>query len=429
MGVLSFLGRFLSSAVDFVDRTIDAGIRVARDFASSALIFMAESGEAIIGGVKRVWKAVSPYVGVVRAALKIVAANASIHWIGVVAQALDRTLGALTTFERSPVRRVVEEALNWMIRKGKELKDRAQNHVFSDINVTEAAEARRLGDALRLGMSSTPEELQHEIRTAVMFTDLYAVSGRLNELIESDNVVKNLDLFLQVRAVQKLIKNLYQKVASARDTQEVSEEDHFLASIAHNLIDDQTELSPDQATRLDEILCKRTGQRLDLFVLEELVPVFKARHDELDKLWSVQSQNLAQANASAHLLETSKILDIENRLSEEDETRLINLKEEQLTLEFSIEETRKKREFALVCAGAAEGLIQMLESNAEELSERDLAFQNSEIEGISPLLRKCFHNPDAWDFLASEERSLLLQYALRHFKAMEKRIRILSLEA
>ena len=422
MGLLSFISSVASAAGDFVGRTVSATVRMAREVASATLVFMGEFGEAIIGGVKQVWSAVRPYVGVVRAALQAVAANASIHWIGVVAHALDRTLGALTMFERSPVAQVVEAALNWMIRKGKELKERAQRDVFIDVDAIEAAEAQKHGDALRLGMSSVPEELRHEIRTAAMFTDLYAVSGKLNEIIENEKVVKNFDLFLQVRAVQKLIKNLYQKVASAKDTQEISEDDHFVASIARDLIDDRTELSPDQAARLDDILCKRTGQRLDVFVLEELVPVFKARHDELDKQWSIQNQRLAQTSASAHLIETSKVFAFDNKLSEEEEAHLINLKKEQSALEIAIEETRKKREFSLACAGAAEGLVQMLENSTEELSEHDLAFQKSEIEGISPLLRKCFDNPDAWSVLSSEQRTLLTEYALRHFETMKRRI-------
>ena len=427
MGLLSFLGSCVSAVGNYIDRTVSATVRVVREVASAALVFMGESGEAIIGGVKRVWNAVRPYVGVVRAALQAVAANASIHWIGVVAHALDRTLGALTMFERSPVAKVVEAALNWMIRKGKELKERAQRDAFIDVEAIEAAEAQMHGDALRLGMSSVPEELRHEIRTAAMFTDLYAVSGKLNELIDNEKVVKDFDLFLQVRAVQKLIKNLYQKVASAKDTQEISEDDHFLASVARDLIDGRTMLSPEQAARLDDILCKRTGQRLDVFVLEELVPVFRARHDALDKNWSIQNHKLAQISASAHLIDTSKRVAFDNKLSEEEEAHLASLKQEKSALEVSIEETRKKREFALACAGAAEGLVQMLEKSIEELSEEDLEFQRSEIEDICPLLRKCFDNPDAWDLLTSEQRSQLTEYALRHFEAMKRRIVTLQL--
>lgn len=427
MGLLSAIGSFFSTAASVVGSVISAGARVVREVAGAALVFMGECGEAIIGGVKRVWNAARPYVTVVRAALRSVAAHASVHWIGAVAHGLDRTLAVLTAFDQSPVANAVDAFLNWMIRKGKEIKERAQRNAFVDVDVVEAAEAEDIGKDLRsglsqLGMSRIPEENLHEVRTAAMFTDLYSVSGRLNELLENTKVVKNFDFFLRVRAVQKLIKGVYQKVAAAKSASAISDDDHFLASTARELINRRTDLSAEQAARLDQILCERTGMRLDVFVLEELVPVFRARHDELDAQWTTYNSELSQAVARTDLLEIAKRDAFDNTLSKAEEVELTDLHAKGAALKAAMEDTRKKREFALACAGAAEGLVQLLERAINDLSEEDLAFQKSEVEYICPLLRKSFENPEAWNFFTREQQSRITEYALRHFEAMKHRI-------
>ncbi len=421
-GAASAIGAIASTAVHVVGTVARAAGRVVREVAGAALVFMGECGEAIIGGVKRVWSAARPYVSLVRAALQSVAAHASVHWIGVVALGLDRTLDFLTRFERSPVAHAIEAVLNWMIRKGKEIKERAQHGDFVDANVTEAAEAEQHGETLRIGMSGLPEERQHELRTAAMFTDLYSVSGRLNELLENTKVVKNFDFFLRVRAVQKLIKGLYNKVAGAKETHAITDDDHFLASISRELINKRTELTPEEAARLDRILTERTGMRLDVFVLEELVPVFRARHGELDAQWNAYNTEHAEAGSRIDLLNAGKLMAYNSKLSDAEEVELTDLQAKVAALNVAMEETRKKREFALACAGAAEGLVQLLERPVESLTEEELIFQQSEVEYICPLLRKSFENPEAWNFFTRAQQTRLTEYALRHLEALKRRI-------
>ena len=421
---------FWTSVVSLTKAVIRTGAKVARaavqtlrEVSASALILMGEAGDAILDGAKKVWRVVSPHVNTVRTLLQVTARHAPWPWVASVAHALDITLAALTAFDRSPVARLVEAAVQWMIQKGKDLKQRAERDAFTDVDAKAVAEAETHGNTMRLAMKDAPAEVRQHLKTGAMFADIEVVAGKLNERIKNCEVSEtNFDFYLRIRATQKLLLRLVRNVNSAESDAEISEDDHFLAQVARELIKDDPSLTPEDAMRLDAVLLRTTGMRLDAFVLEELVPAFKARWEQLAKDLELLTHSAGEPLARQRVLEQSKAFAFDKRLSDVEQRELDELCESLPALEASLVELREKTSFTLVCAGAAEGLVQMLGQATEDASDEDLEYELEKMRLITGTLTQCYVDPDAWKNLPADVKGRMTRIAHIYWDAMGRRI-------
>lgn len=421
MGLLSSLGSFMRAVVDTASQITRTTMQAVREISATVLVWMGETGEVIIGGIKKVWRTVRPYVDHARRALVVIAQHSSMHWIATAAHGLERVLATLTAFEQSPVAHVIDQVLNWMIRKGKELKLRAEREAFTDVDATEVAEAEQSAAALRVVMTQVPVELHADLMPAAILAQMQAVSGKLNGILAGEIASENVEFYLQVRATQKLIRSLQDSVSRGGDAAYLADS-YFLASIADELVNQKIDLSPENAARLDAIIFARTGMHFDAFVLEELVPVFAARSAEAQAEWDEQSRAVSKATGRMKVLENSKAYARDQRLQDSEQHELDLLAAEQLNMESELERLDVKRRFAEMCAGASEGLVKMLEQPLESMSADDVDFLHAEVAYIAPLLVRCFKDPDGWSRLNSEERERLVEYAVSYLDAMKARI-------
>jgi hypothetical protein len=407
----SWVGSAVSSVASTVSRGVSAAYSAAKDMAGQAVGWLAEKAGNFVDGVKKAWETVKPYVEQIRGILKVAAlATVGIPWLSGALYALDKGLGALTAFEKSPIAKKIKQAIEWAIKlaqrwKGDE-KEREQEREC--LNEEELEQARRHQENLRFAEREivSPEQ-QHQLELAAVFNDFEIASADLEKTIKS--APENFEHYLRLRATQKLLVMTEKKFRLAKTVDDISADDIFLVRIASDLIKVNPELSKDAALRLDRVLTKIHGKKLLPFVFEELIASWAKRAEVLAKQWAQDNKILSKDTTLYKYLLGAK--EIQSELSAEEmqqlavlEAALPKQKEELISLA-----TRQRDMERYV--GAAEGLLQVLEKPPEQIEAEDRAYLLEEGTHIGKLLIDCAQTDTPFSKLDKEDQSLLTDYA------------------
>ena len=235
--VANSIGSAVSSAASSVGRAASSAWNTAKEYAGKAIDVMADQAEKFVGGVKKVWEGVKPYVGVIRAGIKQAAtwtAAAGMPWLSGALLALDMGIGALTAFEKSPIAKKINDAINWSIEIAKRWqgkKDRKNENEYKDERLApeELEEARRHQDNLRFAEREViPEEQRLQLELISAISDFEIANTDLKNAL--DGVPENFEHYLRLRATQKLMNMSEKKFRSAKTMDELSSDDLFLIS-------------------------------------------------------------------------------------------------------------------------------------------------------------------------------------------------------
>lgn len=415
----SWVGSAVSSVASTVSRGVSSAYNAAKDMAGQAVGWLAEKAGNFVDGVKKAWETVKPYVEQIRGILKVAAvATVGIPWLSGALFALDKGLGALTAFEKSPIAKKVQQAIEWAIKLAKRWqvhkkeKERGMEQEAQQerecLNEEELEQARRHQENMRFAEREvvSPEQ-QHQLELAAVFNDFEIASADLEKTIKS--APENFEHYLRLRATQKLLVMTEKKFHLAKTVDDISADDIFLVRIASDLIKANPELSKDAALRLDRVLTRIHGKKLLPFVFEELIASWAKRAEVLAKQWVQDNKILSKDVTLYKYLLGAK--EIQSELSTEEmqqlsvlESALPKQKEELISLA-----TRQRDMERYV--GAAEGLLQVLEKTPEQIEAEDRAYLLEEGTHIGKLLIDCAQTDTLFSKLDKEDQSLLTDYA------------------
>lgn len=421
--VASSVSNAVSSAASAVGRGISAAYNAAKDIAGQTVGWLAEKAEGFVDNVKKTWETVKPYVQQIRSVLKVAtAATAGIPWLSGALALLDNGLGALTDFEKSPIAKKINDAINWAIKlaqkwHGNQQKNTEEKEEENDLlNEEELKNARMHQENLRFAEREVvSKEQRHQLELAAVFNDFEIAKADLAKTIST--APENFEHYLRLRATQKLLAISEKKFRTAKTVDDLSADDIFLVRIASDLIKSNPELSKDAALRLDRVLTERHGKKLLPFVFEELIASWAKRAETLDTQWKKENKIFSKDTTLYKYLLGAK--EIQSELSTEEIQQLstleIELPKQKLTLTSLATRQRDIERYV----GAAEGLLQVLEKSPEQIEAEDRTYLLDEGTHIGKLLIECAQSDKPFSELNTEDQSLMTDYA-NIFKAESK---------
>lgn len=417
MGFWSSLGSAVSSVASSVARTVSSAWNTAKEVAGKAIGWMAEKAEDFVGGVKSVWQTVKPYVQHIRTALTTAAEATSIPWLKAALIGLERTLGALTAFENSPIAKKVDAAIKWSIDLAKRWQENKQkqqqkqdSEVENEVILTdeELDLARKHQETFRfVEREAVSEDERQHLELASAINDYQIVQADLANILAVGP--SNFEHYLRLRATQKLLNFAERKFLSAVSIDDLSADDLFLVRIASNLIKSNPELSQDAAVRLDRLLQEKYGQKLTPFVFEEMIASWSMKANDISTQWTTANQLYAKDVMLHKRLTLAK--KIQGDLSTEEEIELNKLENEVPAAKIKLDALSTEQSDIELYVGAAEGFLQLLEKEQDQIIAEGHEYLIDDGAEVGRLLIKCAENRVAFSLLTEDEQSLITDYS------------------
>jgi hypothetical protein len=241
---------------------------VQKRYFSSLLGWMATKAEKFVGNIKSVWKTAKPFVSMVRKGLDMAAEYILLTpfpWIGGALKLISLGLGALTAFEKSPIAKAVDKAIQWSIKLAKKwhapstgMKEKerpTENAIAED----EMDTARQHQETFRAAAQepTLSDEQRRLLEVASVINDFELAKADVERAMTATPV--DFEHYLRIRATNKLLKLSEAKFKSAKDICDLTSDDLFLVEIASDLVKSTPELSENSSDRLNNILEEQGG--------------------------------------------------------------------------------------------------------------------------------------------------------------------------
>ncbi|GIU46487.1 hypothetical protein [Shewanella algidipiscicola] len=416
----SSVGNFVSSAVSTVKSAASSAYETVKSVASKAIGWMAEKADVFVGSVKKAWKAVKPYVEQIRGVLRSAAQSVSHPWLKTALLSLEKGLGALTAFEKSPIAKKIDAAIKWSIKLAqrwhkaqtvdadKNERSESTNQQNDVLNAEELKEAKTHQQEFRFAEDEViPEEQRHNLELASAINDFEIAKAELSLAIDAEPT--DFEHYLRLRATQKLLTIADKKLRTSMTVDDLNSDDLFLIRIASDLIKANPELNKNAAERLDRVLTRQHGKKLAPFVFEELIVSWAKNAEVLEEEWNIA--NRAYAKDKMLLQRLTLACKIQDELSSEEASELalleINVPKNKLSLDKLSEEQLDIERYV----GAAEGFLQLLEKTEEQIELEDRSYLLEDGHKIGVLLIDCAEHSKSFNELTPDEQSLLNDYA------------------
>ena len=275
MGFFSSIASFASKAVSVVAKVATKAYEAAKQVVGKAVGFLATKAEKLVENVKETWARVKPNVEQFRVYVKLAANYAPLPWMKGALLAVDKGIDALFAFEKSPIAKKVEEAIQWAIKLSKKIHAQREHAMEEEQEEPVLSEAElRVAKVHQASMHAAEETLQtsglsHEIALLTAVNDYEVAKADIAKVIK--DAPADFEHYLRLRATQKLLKLADKTFRTATEIHQISADDIFLVRAASDLIKADPELSEMAAERLDKILITRHGKKLTPFVFEEMI--------------------------------------------------------------------------------------------------------------------------------------------------------------
>lgn len=398
----SKVGNAIKKTAKATVKAVSKGLAWAREKVSQACDWIAEKGDKFIDNIKNAYKVVKPFLQKARPWLDAVAttvSTAGFPWLGGVLAATGKVLDGLFALENSPVAQKLEKALRGVIKFAQFIK---QRHLTPE-EFQEAQQYQQdFANAEQMNLS---EEEKRSFQLMQMLNNYAIIKVQLRDVLEMG--VSDFQHYLRLRATQKLLDEADKKLTTTTSLDQVNADDVFLINTAQQLLE-TTELSENDAIKLDTITQERFGKSLIPFVFEELILVWVQKQTELEKAWKACSQEVAKDKVLKNRLEVAK------RVSDltAEETQIYNELLPRLTgLETKLYRLDKEHRSMKSYVYAAEGFMQILEKDEDLLQAEDKDYLIDDSAEIASIIMKVAQNNVDWDMLTADEQSLITDYA------------------
>ena len=376
MGFFSSIASFASKAVSVVAKVATKAYEAAKQVVGKAVGFLATKAEKLVENVKETWARVKPNVEQFRVYVKLAANYAPLPWMKGALLAVDKGIDALFAFEKSPIAKKVEEAIQWAIKLSKKIHAQREHAMEEEQEEPVLSEAElRVAKVHQASMHAAEETLQtsglsHEIALLTAVNDYEVAKADIAKVIK--DAPADFEHYLRLRATQKLLKLADKTFRTATEIHQISADDIFLVRAASDLIKADPELSEMAAERLDKILITRHGKKLTPFVFEEMIASWASSAEAEDQRWEALNKAFIKDRMLEKSLSVSKT--IQGELSAEEEATLqqlsIDLREKQTELD----QIETKRMDIDRYVGASEGFLQLLEKEEADIIDEGNEF-------------------------------------------------------
>jgi hypothetical protein len=428
----------LSSIFEKCREVASNALEKAKDIAGQALGWMATKAEKFVGNIKSVWKTAKPFVSMVRKGLDMAAEYILLTpfpWIGGALKLISLGLGALTAFEKSPIAKAVDKAIQWSIKlaqkwhtpsTGIQEKERPTENAIAEDEVDTARQHQETFRAAAQEPTLSDDE-RRLLEVASVINDFELAKADVERAMNATPV--DFEHYLRIRATNKLLKLSEAKFKSAKDICDLTSDDLFLVQIASDLVKGTPELSENSSDRLNNILEEQYKKKLLPFVFEELIASWAVRANELEtKKWPSANQNHVRNSMLLTRLKIAK--DLQHELSPEEAEELNRLEIDVPKLEIELNEIATSQHDIERYTGAAEGLLQLLEKTEDEIRSEGHAYLIDEGAQVGHILMDFANNNTPFANLSEDQKELIVDYSnIFQVAAKERMKQVLEITA
>lgn len=408
MGFWSSVGSFVASAVSSVAGGIGRAYDAAKSMAGQAIGWMAEKAEGFVGAVKGIWATVKPFVQAAQEYIRMAAAaTKGIPWLSGALLALDAGITALTAFEDSPIAKKVDAAIKWAIELAKRWH-RSVDQQNEGLSEEELATAKRHQETLHMAEDeSTSEAERRSLELASVINDYQIARTDVTKAIEGEPA--DFEHYLRLRATQKLLMLAERKFRSAETVDDLGADDVFLVRIASDLVKARPELSQKAAERLDKLLSRQFGTKLQPFIFEELIASWAKRAESLQQDWNAQTKLYATDSVLFKRLSIAQ--QVQSELSAEETAELARLQADVPARKQKLDELASQKLDIDRYVGAAEGFLQLLEKSPDQIEADDQRYLLEDGTNVGRILIDCAEHDRPFSELNEEDQELVRDYA------------------
>lgn len=401
---------FWGSAWSFVSGAVSSAWETAKDIGSKAIGWMADKAESFVGSVKQVWNAVKPFITHIRTAVKAAAAATAtaFPWLSGALLVLDKGLGYLENIESSSIWKKVSDAIDWAIKTAKEYQKNRKNKNKTEFTDEELNEAVRHQENLDFAArESMSEDKKMAIEYASLINNYQIASTILANTIEKG--VTDFEHFLRLRATQKLLMMVENKFNSAKTIDDLSADDIFLVHVASDLIKADPKLSQDASIRLDRLLQERYKKKLIPFIFEEMIAAWSKKGEVAKNKWDELNRSYSKDQVLHKKLSIAKKL--QGELSAQEEEQLHELEKSLIITKNDLDALGTDSRDIERYVGAAEGFLQLLEKDPEEIKNENREYLLEEGNAVGKVLISCAQNDTKFSDLDETDQDLITDYA------------------
>ncbi|PJK14087.1 hypothetical protein CO613_06755 [Lysobacteraceae bacterium NML07-0707] len=287
-----------------------------------------------------------------------------IPFLGAAINAISVGVYGLLALENSPILKKVEEAINHVSAYAKKLEREIKEGRFALlISKEEYEEALRAKESFADIEEKLSEEQREELEVAQAVNELGLALADVDAAMNAQP--ESFEHYLRLRATQKLLNIQRKKVVGEGGFSGLSKDDWFLIRVAADLVKKDPELSQAAALRIDGILRERFGKSLQSFVYEEIIANWELKAKLMAKDVDDIVANISKMKVERRSLENAK--KIQGELDVDEQTKLDQLNASLPEVELALEKAREEKEDIEIFANAAEGFLQALEKEEDEL--------------------------------------------------------------
>lgn len=399
--VCSFVGSAVSAVTSAAGSAVSSVYNGAKKVAREAISWIANKGEGLIKTVKETWIKVKPYLQAISPFLKKAAPAVPYPWLKTAIIAVDTAITGLLALENSPILKRLERGARWVIKLAQRLDQQ--------LTAQEEAEAREHQQTFNEAKAAAHGSVQaNAFDVAVMLNELMLVKTGIANLVNDGKVVADMEHYLRLRATQKLMRSVEDKLTVAATAEDISSDDMFLVRLGASLLSENPNMSEADAERLDGIVMERFGTKLTPFVFEEMSKMWQLDLTEDERKWKRMVPVLNKAKARLKSLQFEAKV---SELSTEDQAALAHLEAElpgQLQANDDLMKRNVERESYI---SATEGFLQLLEKSPEQLRAADQEYLMTQGEQVGLLLIETAQAGTRWDRLLPEQQALIADFA------------------
>lgn len=368
----------------------------AKKIAIQAVGWMAEKAEIFIGNVKKVWNHVKP---IIRQALIVIGNIVPWPWLKVIIKVLVKVMDWIDRMENTAFGKILKAAIKWVIEAAKELK---KNILLSGKELKEAQEREAV-------FNKAPAEMPPAEKKAVMLAGLinkFIVVQSLIQKAFDEYAISDFEHYLRLRATQRLLSNIQDKLAESQNIDDIGEDDMFLLNIGGEFLNANPNVSESDLNRLNSLIYSRFGKELAPFAFEPMIVAWATNLVILDRQWVTGNKALAKNIVQLRTLEN--ILEMGGKLDAEQNSSLLQLRNSVPSLKADQDVLAKSNREMRNYVYAAEGLLEILEENIDLDGKEYLAAKGST---VGMIIIACAQNGKKWEALNEEEQELIIDFA------------------
>lgn len=390
----------ICSAVSYVRDVASSVVNKAKEMAGKAIGFMAEKAEGFVGKVSQMWQRIKPHISTGRKILQMLGGFITLPWVKSALAGLDRALAWLEKLDKQPLVKKLQKALEWVINWCK-------NAHQKQMEEQELEEARYHAQA----MAEAEGELSGEEKEAVSafaLVNSYLIAKAEVDIAVKRDTLQDFEYFLRLRAVQKLLAFYETRMQAVKSISDVDADMHFMVYAANALIQQEAEFSDADTLRLDNLTQRLFGKPIIPFVFEEMIIAWEKSRQLLEEEWEKKNSALSKDRLLHNrLVRAQKYEELEPAEVGVLNDLKITLPRDTADLEQLGDDLLARHSYV----NAAEGFLQMLEKEEQQLIAEGKAYLLDEGATVGALLIDCSQNDRAWSSLSRQEQSLITDFA------------------